>query len=1021
LKQTGAMRLPIQAAALAQYGVTVLRQRSGHALITAWQATNVLRRPALVLEGPSDLLELVRSAVADVRRGKPPACPYEEQFILEEGVATLVLGGLLGAPVGAGWPAEAGEPELLALAVQHTQLLASLHKANYAGLRPGIHETWWDPSLRLLVLLGWEWVRPLLKGEAGNREALADWAAAAALWTTLLTGCVPPRLPRLTATTDWAPWRHISLDLRRTLARLLSGEDTVSDGGAVCDELEDLLQRRKQSPTELLQKGRELLPDAPEQAAPWLDLAARMAGPGGTAETVLAGPLLAYAEEQMVKQVQRLLADAHADLLLERPSTSEAFQRAASAAWGQPALQIAAWRGWAVSDAIQTLDPDGQMASRYPGVLDALTDMLAAAGRVQRLTSESGSSAALAALDRTARLLGAGISLNPLKWLRADLVLCGFMAAAAARLEREPQHSADLYARAATEIETLPHGYREALLAWTGDPAEGQRIAAARHERILTRDTAAVAAEEALNSGVPREAEIAWTEALALCEPGEPQALLYRRGIYQAQLRANAMAAGVDSGPKALSGEDIAVALETLFALWRAFPEDEWATDQVKRWRQALLASVAENPGSEMAAFLSAYWPRDRGVTPRLRSAARTLCEGWQKETDSLQEGLSGATPAASHRIAGRARGLRAEMQGAQGWIRLTDQADAHKKQLDRLTGLTRQAQVLRKSALALRREFSQALESGQTVDGVLQRAAEAHVEIYDDPQRSVAELKKKAFASELLHSDQWEWYRLAVNAERCWRSGDLEHARSLFERLAAADAPGTKQIKAVAVASLERISQTLQPDSWVSDATDAARKAWQQAFLAALPVQPATASPEAVAAAPLLESISAPVVPEPTGQPDLPDRGVASLPAKAEPVAAPSAKPDSSPNEPVDRLDGACRYLPHDSHVVYLVGRLKQSLRDEDARMARDFLSKIKVIADPKAEECVSAAIEFLADEEQKLRIRLKAKVDSALGKPRIELSKAEQAEVDAAVRKLEPLMQPPAYRQMQKAWDSH
>ena len=106
----------------------------------------------------------------------------------------------------------------------------------------------------------------------------------------------------------------------------------------------------------------------------------------------------------------------------------------------------------------------------------------------------------------------------------------------------------------------------------------------------------------------------------------------------------------------------------------------------------------------------------------------------------------------------------------------------------------------------ALRAEYEAALAQGQPVVGILAQAAEARVELYDDPAQSVAQLRAQAAVTATRQATD-DWGGLLRLSELAWRAGEAERAAEGFRAVAEADAspPALREQARLAVALLEK------------------------------------------------------------------------------------------------------------------------------------------------------------------------------------------------------------------------
>lgn len=819
----------------------IVRQRTGDALVRAWDALNNTGRPVLVVVGPEDLLSPARLALGTVSAADPTACPYDAYWDPDGDEALWVLGGLDGASVGVAWPPDAAEDEFLALASRHAQALKTLHAKGYVGLRPGPEEVFWNPKQRLAVLLGWEWVTRRADGPPGDQWAAEDLKAAASLWVLLLTGTPAPRFPPLTPTTDWFAWQQLRLDLRRLLADLLSSQANGWQAAKLYDTLQELLRRRKLTVIELQQEARESWATKPDKAAELLELAAYKAWQQGNIDDA-AGRSLAEIDSRS----ERLRLEALDHLVLGQYSmAADAFQRTISAARDHLATQVNAWRGWAVAETGRMLEPKFSTASPHPKQLKALADLVASATRSGPRFERLRASDALRVLNNELSRPDKELEQLPIRWLRADLQFCVFMTAAQEQLASMPGEAVSSYDKASTAVQddSFPGGYREALLAKLGDPAAGRQVAEARFTRLELRMAAARAAEAALAADDTRLAEEKWNEAAELCEIGEPERASFRRDAFRARLRAGALSARAGHDPSTMSKEERSVALEALSVLQRDFPTDPWAQDRSKQWREHLLKLLASDFDCSAAALLHAHWPKDLAVAKGLHQIVRMFLKRWRSEAEACEKRLDSVTPAASRELIARAKKACAEMESAEGWVPLRDQQILSELE-GRFAAIVKSVEDRKVKADKLRSEFETALKCGQPCQGILNSAIDAHLELYDDPERSVKELHL-LFGTPPFRPLTLVWYRWMLSAERAWQSKDYQQARELLQQVTERQNRDTpNEVKTLAKEMLARLDQNLPADQRLTAAGKSAWEAWKRELLASLAPKSAAVAP---------------------------------------------------------------------------------------------------------------------------------------------------------------------------------
>ena len=226
------------------------------------------------------------------------------------------------------------EPELLGLMCGHLNVLDSLHRAGYSGLRPGPHEIWWEPMGQQWTLLGWEW---LVEGE---EAAVGDLRAAAAMWIELAMGAPPG--PELAPMTGPRAWRALSTGLRHLLLRLWQARSPMMGARQAYDRASELFVAwHDLEPEDLLEQARHILRKDPVWALSLFEIAGRRL------EGLDDADLQAYtiAQTLVSEHVDNLLQQGQEDFLLGTYESAQyTFQKALTWPFLTPSQRASAAR-----------------------------------------------------------------------------------------------------------------------------------------------------------------------------------------------------------------------------------------------------------------------------------------------------------------------------------------------------------------------------------------------------------------------------------------------------------------------------------------------------------------------------------------------------------------------------------------------------------------------------------------------------------------------------------------------------
>ncbi len=769
--------------------------------------------PALVLRAPAATaacLERARDALSTLRAvdPPPPGLPTVVDLVQGKGgEATLILGELRGEPLRDRLLQLAPLPEaaLLRVAQQHVQILAVLHAAGYSGLRPDAGEAWWgdDADPPWFTLLGWEWL------VSGDADARGDVRAAAGLWIELAT-CVPPG-PDLQIERGPMPWLALSLGARLLLHAAWRAPDPLL-AEQLARELVEIQRRRERPPAELLVRGQELLPGDPGAAVVWLDLARRASPPPPGADRAFRA-----AQGALTGQVAALIEQGRRDLALGQYGAAErTFSRAIGAWQAVPAARLAAAR-WQVAarGLLQAVEAD--TSSRGLPVRELERGLL----RVVELANDDEIELARQELEGFLERLPAGVSLPALQGLQAELRAGqSWRQVQAAVGEGDLAEAAELCAGALAERAHVPHW--EALATALGDPETTWQALQAALRRATEAKALAAEAGRELDAGHPAAAARLARRAADLCRDQPEQLAEYAALARRSALRGEAIAAGVLEDPASL-GEVVRFrAYSALTILERAFPDDPWAMAQAQRWRAALLTQLEADPIGPIGAWLAEGWPEGEAVGDGLRAAAPRALARWERDLIALRDDPGPATPDRVAQQLGSLQRVSQALAQAQGWLGLAGMAE----QAARLLGHARQQVAALSEQQAkqqhLRVGFEDALVKGLPAAGILAQAAEAQLELYDDPERSAQRLRALAAGQGPMGASP-VWGQTLRLAELAWRAGDQEHARQGFQ-IVAHDEDAPAAARQHAELALELLAAGREP----SEAEAAAVAGWQ-------------------------------------------------------------------------------------------------------------------------------------------------------------------------------------------------
>lgn len=784
----------------------------GSALATAQRALDTRTgTPAVVLRAPAATVECLtraREALLLLRRrdAPPPGLPLPAVWGEEEdGGGFLALLELRGQSVQGRLAALEPLPErgLLALARYHAQVLAALHQAGFSGLRPWPAQVYWDDSQTppWFTLLGWEWLVP------GVEDAPGDLCAAAGLWIELATGAPPE--PGLRVEGGPARWQSLSLGLRVLLEDLWRARRPATAADLV-EQLSELGARWTAAPASLLTEARSQLPADPAAALMAVDLAQRL-------QPALAGAHEAgqAAQALLVDQVRSLIDQGRRDIALGQYSSAERILRRAGQAWQAlpgEVLRAARWRAGALAlgHAVQT-----DLSRHGLPVRDLERDLV----RALELADSGEIDLAREALDAILGQLPPAVNLTELLAIDAEL--------RAQQLWRQAQQAETggdwaeagrLYADLRAEQGNI--SYWPELADYLGDPAASEQAAQAALQRLRASERLFLEAQRRLQAGDPASASTLARQAASLSREA-PQQLAASLALAQrAELRRQAVTAGVLAEVKDLTGSQQAAAVAALHILAGAFPNDDWAAAQGVRWRAALLGQLVADPAGNSGSLLYTLAPTDPDVLAGLQQAAPQALAAWQLRLDDLATQAAPGHPARLAQTGEQLAALNAALLAAEGWLNAAgagEQASALRQQA---AALADQVQARQAGQARLRHEFEDALALGLPTAGILAQAGELSLELYDDEERSLAVLR--GLASQ--HTPGLAlWQRTLTLADADWRSGNLERAGQAY-RSVADDSEAPASARHYARLALDQVTD----DVPAPEAMDTAAAHWQ-------------------------------------------------------------------------------------------------------------------------------------------------------------------------------------------------
>lgn len=741
-----------------------------HGWLNRWTALYNTGQPALVLsaterEHSAVSLGIARRALLALWQPgdeSGAACPTVLHFHESPNGETTLALGLRGAPLAASWPEDAGEQDVLHLALQHVQLLNRLHQAGFSGLRPEIEDIWWDPDYIAATILGWEWVK---EDNQGRRD---DLKRAAALWTQLLCGAPPPVFPPLTLDTDWPAWQRVSRGTRRLVVDLLGESGAALTAGLAQARIEAHRARSDQKAKELVQEGRQILATDPESAGDLFDLAARQ-DPNSQAAS-----FLPYADQKTLETIDNALKQAESQLLLGLfKDSSFEFQRLALTI-APTSRRLRAWRLWTVAETgrwlVETSDTKEQFQwePEINGLLQSIS--LAEAGELKR------------ARERISELFSPDPSTpfpDALRHLRWDMEACQHILIAKTDLEQHKDTASQAFERALQISDNLSPDYRQAWLALMGEPKAGIEIAGRIKAAGAKRDAAIRAARAAEKKNDAARAEQKWYEVLRYCEPSDREWSDFRQRAYRAHLLHQALAAGAGQDMPGLETERVPAALSALMALAQAFPDDPWATESTKRWQNQLLAEIEREPQGPAAPALVRWWSDEPATAQALDVAAVQALDGWRQQLEGINASLNPATPGRVASAAATLDALSAVLANALTWLCTTSSASEAEDLLRQARERQDDVGQVQADQANLRQELEMALQMSQPVLGILDKAEEREIELYDDPQRSVAQLRAKV--TEMRAAPDAVWQFNLMLAEMAQRAGDVARTRQEY------------------------------------------------------------------------------------------------------------------------------------------------------------------------------------------------------------------------------------------------
>jgi uncharacterized repeat protein (TIGR01451 family) len=744
-----------------------------NALVTAYPAvdTRTADTPALVLQAPAATAICLERARAALQRlgamewrpvGLPAVIEWREA---EDGGAWLALGEVQGQPLQQRLLdlKPLAEKALLAVVWREAQLLAALHRSGYSGLRPSAHEIFWSDDMAppWFTVIGWEWLIE------GTDDAAGDLRAAAALWIELAGG-VPPAAD-LAIERGTQPWQALSIGTRQLVFDLWRdcGPNTAD---ALTGALADLQRRWETDPTALLAEGQNMLKSDPVQALALIDIARRANPPPAGADQVYA-----IARSAQGGYADVLIEQGRRDLTLgQYQAALRTFTRAGRLWVAMPQHRLAARRWQTAALALhQVVDvAAGEVSAR------ALEPQLV---RVMDLAEAGEIDLARETLEGLLENLPAGVSLPTLTDLQIELRAQQlWQRAAEARQAGDWARFGDLSASLAGETAHL--SYRETFAEALGDPEAMLRQARIELERWAQGERLLEEARRALADGETAPAATLARQAAGRWRNDPERVEVCLRLAWQADLRGAAVIAGAGREPASVvEPAERMRAVSALTQLLRAFPDDTWAREKAEVWRRGLLNCLDSQPTSSDGALLQELWPADVEVQATLARAAPLAMSQWQQDLDTCQREAAMGRPQDLESAANTAKVLEWAINGARAWLAAAGEGATATRLLEVAGRVRSEIEEKQVRQAAWRDQYEQALTLGQPVDGLLARAAEAGLQFYNEPGRSVRRLQ--------AHSAGWGgraaqplWQHGLRLAESAWQQGDRETAQTAFE-----------------------------------------------------------------------------------------------------------------------------------------------------------------------------------------------------------------------------------------------
>lgn len=777
-------------------------------LIARYEARTSTDQPAIVLVAPpadcgAVSLEAAHKALVVLRQdGLPfPGCPSMIDYQETPGGGALLVLGVRGAPLASAWPDEAMETDVLDLAIQHARLLKALHQAGFSGLQPAFEDLRWDTTHKSLMLLGWEWVP---ENDESQHE---DLRAAAALWVELLTGAAPPLFPPLTPETKGLAWQRVSLGTRVLLSSILLDPQATTTAESTHTQLEAILKHWSQPVDELLSEGLDLLSREQFPAAQaLLDLAARR-NPDSVGSF-----RLRETQERATKRFVDIISDIRIGAC---HSAVNKLQRIQGDGATTVQERLRAWRWWTIAEALWRLEPGDQ-----PDNSERLGQELLKVGldvdRRQIKTALNHVQQALVG-EETNRVL------DGLRFLEADLRSCLLIEQATNLMATDLTTAADLFEQAEHELQKLSEPYCTALAAQLGDAAIGlEQVREKLADQELVRRTVneARAALKADDLSLARQK---WNDALRLADRSDPERVTIRQGLRRVQLRSQAVAAGVAGNPENMSSVEVSAVLHALSVLHTAFPRDTWGAAHAKRWQQALFTQLERDPTGPAGAWLVEHWPKAAGVKRSLEQAAPLALEGWNaRVAEIVRDQELPKTPQRAGDLLHRLDNLLAELDRARQWITPTSRAEAF--DVLRLTTLDSRMETHAIAAAQARllMQFKAAVDIGVVPVSALVEAKQLGIELFDETDRSVANVLTQYYQPVLQSSAQLSILLGSIDA--AWRANDTDLALVCCNLVIE-----TPELPEHIRASVEAVSQSIRkgyksPHMQTSDENDGGR-----------------------------------------------------------------------------------------------------------------------------------------------------------------------------------------------------